>query len=309
MVRIAVFGGTGLVGSQVCKLLVACGCSTVSITRSGDNTLGPWSLGGAAKPLLAQFEGEAWVSQVEWIKADAAVDGEALAALQDGVDGVVSCIGSGDMLKATADGWYGRNVWSDFSKEQYAANYEPNANVITAAKAAGAQRFVYVGASSDAEQGFGGPLPGLYSGKRAAYLAGRDAFGDQFTMIAPHLVVGSKDDPRVKFAQSGVAAGLRSVNDFFGEIRNFGEDFTTKTRLAQPVLATDVATAIVASVIGKVAVDESVRFAGPTTPSGGLEQDRGKGADAEVRDLMRHVDGTDAIIALAKRAQEAGVGL
>ena len=60
---------------------------------------------------------------------------------------------------------------------------------------------------------------------------------------------------------------------------------------------------------GKVAVDESVRFAGPTTPSGGLEQDRGKGDDAEVRDLMRHVDGTDAIIALAKRAQEAGVGL
>ena len=103
--------------------------------------------------------------------------------------------------------------------------------------------------------------------------------------------------------------GLRSANDFFGEIRNFGEDFTTKTRLAQPVLATDVATAIVASVIGKVTVDESVRFAGPTTPSGGLEQDRGKGVDAEVRDLMRHVDGTDAIVALAKRAQEAGVGL
>ena len=303
--RIAVFGGTGLIGSQLCKVLtLACGCSVTSITRSGDATLGPKSLGGSATPLLAQYEGESWVTKVNWVQADAAVDGQALAALPDGVDGVVSCIGSGDLLKASGDGWANRNDWSDFSNRQYAANYEPNANVVAAAKAAGAQRFVYVGASSDAEQGFGGPNPGLYSGKRAAYLAGRDAFDERFTMVAPHLVVSSNDDARMRMLQSGVAGGLRSFNNLIGEIRSFGEDFTNKARLTPPVLASDAALAIAAVVTGKVEVEASVRYAGPTTPSGGFERDRGK---EEVRDLMRHVDGTEAIIALARRAEEAGL--
>jgi len=57
----------------------------------------------------------------------------------------------------------------------YEQNYKPNANAVAAAKAAGAKHFVYVGVSTDAEQGFAGPNPGLYTGKRDAALAARDA--------------------------------------------------------------------------------------------------------------------------------------
>jgi uncharacterized protein YbjT (DUF2867 family) len=34
--RVAVFGGSGFIGSQVCKTLIACGCAVTSISLTGD---------------------------------------------------------------------------------------------------------------------------------------------------------------------------------------------------------------------------------------------------------------------------------
>ena len=194
------------------------------------------------------------------------------------------------------------SIGSDQSRRQYAEHYEPSAQVVAAAKAAGVKRFVYVGVASYAEEGFGGPNPGLYTGKRSAALAARDAFGDAFTYFGPHLVVESNDDMRMKMANSRLGSGLRAVNDAIGAVRSFGLDFTTATRLTPPVLVADLALAIAATVTGKVEVEESVRCAGMTTFDQVKEREQQR-----IEDVMRHVDGTEAIVALARSAEAAGV--
>ena len=140
--KVAVYGGTGFVGSSVCKALFACGCAVTSISRTGTPP--------------ARFDGESWVTEVNWIKANASEDGAAASALPEDVDTVISCIGDNRVMFADADGWSSGWGWSSRSRKQYNANYVPNVNVVEAAKSAGAQRFVYVGVSSDCEQGFGG---------------------------------------------------------------------------------------------------------------------------------------------------------
>ena len=288
--RVAVFGGSGYIGSQVCKALIACGCAVTSASRGG------------APP--SRLEDEQWAAQVKWVAADAAVGGDAGAALAGGVDGVVSCIGQGDLQLASDKGWNSRWGWSEFSRRQYDENFLPNKQAVAAAQAADAQRFVYVGASSDCERGFGGPNPGLYMGKRDAALLAREAFGDGLTYVGPHLVVDSKGDARIKTANSGFGRGLMSINDFFGEIRSFGPDYTSKTRLTPPVPMADVALAITASVVGKVEVPESSRCCGMTMYSGVRESEQ-----QEIADVMRHVDGTEAILELSTRAQREGLTL
>lgn len=285
--RIAVFGGSGFIGREVCKLLVTCGCAVTSISRSGEPK---------------KLPDEPWASQVRWMKADCAIAGEAAgnSVLLDGCDGAVSCMGAGDLLRADADGWKGRFYWSDKSNREFAENFEANAEAAKLAKAAGAQRFVYVGCSTDSEQGFAGPQPGLYSGKRAAALAARDVFGvDAFTYVGPHLVV-NEGDVRLKAMNSGLIGGLNGVNDFIGSIRSFGPDYTTKTKLTPPVPVADVASVIAAAVTGKVEVEEGVRCAGITVEDGQKDNEA-----KEIEDPMRHVDGTAAIIALAEKARSA----
>ena len=59
--RIAVFGGSGFIGSRVCQTLTGAGCSVVSVSRTGAPPA--WA---AAQP---------WSQQVEWLAADALADG------------------------------------------------------------------------------------------------------------------------------------------------------------------------------------------------------------------------------------------
>mmetsp|Transcript_3774 Transcript_3774/g.11394 ORF Transcript_3774/g.11394 Transcript_3774/m.11394 type:complete len:299 (+) Transcript_3774:55-951(+) len=293
--HVAVFGGSGFVGTFVCRALVGCGCVVSSVSRSGDEA----SLGSS----MRRLDGE-WTSQVQWLKGDAATD--PAAALADDVDAVVSCIGSpgAQLLYADANGWASGWTWSQRSECQYADNFLPNARLAAAAKAAGAQRFVYVGVSSEAEWGFGGPNPGLYTGKRSAALAALEEFGpQQFTYFGPARVVGSKENWRARAANSRFINGLRALVDVIGDWRSFGPDYTTKARLAPPVLATDLALAIAGVATGRVEVEESVRRAGVTTFSQVRERDQ-----YEIADTMRHVDGTEAIVALAREAQAAMEG-
>ena len=64
----------------------------------------------------------------------------------------------------------------------------------------------------------------------------------------------------------------------------------------------ELALAIAACVTGKVEVEESVRSAGRSTLSETQDKDQ-----FMIEDPMRHVDGTEAIEALARKAKEAGV--
>ena len=98
--------------------------------------------------------------------------------------------------------------------------------------------------------------------------------------------------------------GYSSHGTVIGEIRSFGPDYTTKTRLTPPVLVGDVALAVAACVTGKLEPAESVRSAGMTT------YDQVKESDKErVEDVMRHVDGADAIVEFAQRAKAARMSL
>ena len=155
---------------------------------------------------------EPWVKQVTFVKADAALEGSVKEALEAAKpDGVVSCMGAGDILRISDDGWEGRWAWSETSQKMYDENFTPNSYAVEAAKAAGATRFVYVGTSTDAQQGYAGPNPGLYTGKLDAAIAARDAFGDGFTSFGPHCVVESDKDVRIKATTSGLGRGLMWV--------------------------------------------------------------------------------------------------
>ena len=69
------------------------------------------------------------------------------------------------------------------------------------------------------------------------------------------------------------------------------------------MLAADLALAIAGVATGRVEVEETVRRAGVTTFSQVRERDQ-----YEIADTMRHVDGTEAIVALAREAQAAMEG-
>ena len=75
--RVAVFGGSGFVGSRVCQTLVGAGCEVVSVSRTGQPPA--WA---AAAP---------WSGRVEWRSADALLDENLPVGT---IDGAVSCVGN-----------------------------------------------------------------------------------------------------------------------------------------------------------------------------------------------------------------------
>ena len=294
--RILVLGGSGFVGSHVCKALVGCGCSVRSMSRSGLQTRGAVRLDGSTPTVLERFPDESWVSQVEWLAADASGEAAVQEAVSGGIDGVVGCLGAPDKLREMSSSSWNGNRWSDESHQLYEGTFAPYRLAFGAAKAAGAERCAYVGVSEVVEMGYGGTQPGIYKAKRDAAAAARAAFGDGLTEFGPSLVVGA-GDPRLKALDSGWARGLIALNKAMGEMGYRGEDFVTRASLTPPVSVDDLALAVAATVTGRaeVAPSERVVYANEGGPDA-----------REVRTLGRHVDGTEAIRELARRA-EAGV--
>ena len=50
--RIVVLGGSGFIGSEVCKALIGRGCAVTSVSRSGMNTRGALRLDGSQPTVL-----------------------------------------------------------------------------------------------------------------------------------------------------------------------------------------------------------------------------------------------------------------
>ena len=289
--RVAVVGGSGFIGSHVCKALVARGCSVTSISRNGADTPGPIQMDGTQKRLAERFRGETWIDEVNWFAGDASNEDEAIAAFANGVDGVVCCVGSPGVLKMSKEAWNG-NKWSEESLRLYAQNHDANGVAAAAAKKAGAQRCALIGVSSDTETGFGGTQPGLFKGKRDSAADARAAFGDALTYFGPHQVVGSQDF-RLKALDSGWARGLIALNKAFGELGYRGEDYVTRARLTPPVSVDDLATAIAAAITGAVEVEPTERCV--IANDGGVD-------GVEICTTGRYVDGTAAIAKLAAEA-------
>ena len=290
--RVAVLGGSGNVGAHVCKELIRMGCDVASISRSGQQTLGPIGLDGTERPSLARFEGEDWVSKVEWLQADAATD--ALGPLLADCDACVSCIGSNgpELCKPQSTTW-SMQKWSAQSHRHYACNYEPNAKAVSAAKAAGVRRFTLIGVWTVLDMAYGGTLPGIYTGKADAAAAAHAAFGDAFTYVGAHTVVATKGDVRRKALDSPLGRFALKVNGAIGKVRTFGEDYVATASFTPPLSASDLAATVAAASMGACEIAASERRAGMTTPADGS-------AGVESLITMRHLDGPDAIEAVAK---------
>jgi hypothetical protein len=293
---VAVVGGSGYIGSHVCKALVASGCSVTSISRHGLRTAGPLTLAGEQPGVEGRFPGEAWVAEVSWTEADAADPAAFDAALPDRIDALVCCAGSASVLQMGTDGWVG-NDWSPLTVRLYEKNRLPSEACLRAAKANGATRCAFVGASSDVENGFGGTQPGIFKGKRDTFAAAQVVFGEDGAFyFGPHRVTDRRD-PLRPLLDSAWARGLIAANRAVGNLGYRGEDLVTKVFLTPPVAVEVLAAAIVGTVTGGVHVD--------TTERQVYANDGGRDG-IELRTTGRYVDGTREIEKVASSCVQLG---
>lgn len=292
--RIAVFGGSGFVGTAVCKALVSRGCSVLSISRRGLRTPGRIRWNGDTPTMAEQYQGEEWLNQVDWVEVDATDKHAVDAALEgEAISGCVGCLGSPELLRMSKSSWNG-NLWSEESFRLCRETFAPNESCFGAAAAAGARRCAFMGVSSDAERAYGGTNAGAFKGKRDAAATALAAFDDGLVYFAPHLVVPA-GDARLKALDSGWARGLIGLNRAIGEVGYRGEDFVTRVGLTPPISVDELATAIAATVTGAVEVEESERLV--------IVNEGGRDAEQELSIVGRHVDGTSAIRRIARLAE------
>ena len=237
--RVAVFGGSGFLGSRVCKTLVQSGCSVVSISRAGQPPA--W----AAK--------EPWSAQVRWRTGDLLSDTQVPIG---NIDLAVSCVGN----MRPAPFWEPNTFFG--LHWDYDSMVRENGQVTEAiahtAKTAGAQRFVYVSVFSATKWAYGGALEGYIDGKEAGELACRRVFGDEnVCFVGPSLIYGG-----ARFASAGkLLAALCSTPPVRGNTRFFKalkikaasgyapNDAIGEVATAPPADVDAVATAVVAGLL------------------------------------------------------------
>lgn len=234
--RVAVVGGTGFVGSRVCKILVECGAEVTSVSQSGK--VPKWA------------EGEAFTKVVDWKAVDLLnADDATLDAVLGDPDAVVSTVGV---------------VGTDYN-DLLAGNGDANAAVFRSAKRKVSKkmaRIAYVSVSDEVMACEGNWLPeffsGYFEGKRRAEAAALDAFsGDssQLCIVKPTFIYGGDSfglfPPRVNF---GYGSGVEQLLSF-GLIQAVA-DITPgliKVALRPPVSVDSVASACAAAALGKTA--------------------------------------------------------
>ncbi|XRB00167.1 NAD(P)-bd_dom domain-containing protein [Pycnococcus provasolii] len=214
---VAVVGGTGFVGSEVTKQLVAAGCDVKTVSRRGAGD----------------------VQGATYVAADALADSkEALVDALKGSDVVVSCVGT-------------------IGGDDLAGNGTANVAIVEAAKEAGAKRFVYVSVASivkDNVKGLG-PLDAYFNGKEAAEASVTSTFADNHAIVRPSFIFGGDQfnltPPRVPTGYGkGVARLLSS-----GPIRTIANNTPglIKLTLEPPVDVAAVAGAVVKCVVAEEA--------------------------------------------------------
>lgn len=182
--QVTVLGGSGFVGSRVCKSLVESGADVISVSTSG------------AAP--SWCEAEDWAKSVDW-RANELTRGprEGLVEAIGKPDAVVSCVG------AIGFDWQGLLLGNGIANEEAAR----------AAKSSGASKFVYTSVASevaDARTWLPAFFAGYFDGKADAETAILDHFGaDASTFVRPSFIYGGDSfglfPPRVTSAYgSGV---------------------------------------------------------------------------------------------------------
>lgn len=141
--RVTVVGGSGFVGSRVCKILVGTGAEVTSLSKSG--RIPEWA------------SGEEWTEKVTWEKIDLlAADDAAIDSAMAKPESVVSCVGvvdsNADILRC--------------------GNGIANAKAFDSAGRVGATRSVYVSVASEVVACEDGWLP-FAKNEFSAYFAGK----------------------------------------------------------------------------------------------------------------------------------------
>jgi len=234
--RVAVFGGSGFVGSRTCRTLSELGCGVVSVSRSG----GPpaW-----AAP-------EPWAADVEWLEWDAA-SADAPPEL-GAIDAAVSCVGNVRPAPAWS-GFWGLHWDNDAMRRE---NGEVNEKIVEVASSAGAERFVYISVDYNSAKAIEGPIDGYLDGKRAAETAAHRAFGDRCLVLGPSLVCGGGRGGGwlVPFLESGPVKAYAKGNAAIAALSSSAlEDYVSKMALAPPIDVDVLARVVAAGVLGTIA--------------------------------------------------------
>ncbi|MCO5581331.1 hypothetical protein L7F22_035212 [Adiantum nelumboides] len=153
--KIVVLGGSGFVGSAVCKAAVAQGIDVVSLSRSG-------------RPSYT----DAWADQVVWIAGD--VFNADWDGLLNGATAVVSTIGG-----------FGTN------EQMEQLNGEANVLAINAASNAGVQKFVYISVHDYNFPDFLKSV-GYFTGKKRAEAEVLAKFTTTGTVLRPGFIYGKR---------------------------------------------------------------------------------------------------------------------
>lgn len=172
--KLLVLGGSGFVGSHVCKEALDKGLVVCSLNRSG-------------KPSL----NEPWADKVIWKQGDL-LEPASLKDAMDNVSAVVSCVGG-----------FGSNSF------MYKINGTANINAIRAAAEKGVKRFVYVSAADFGLVNY--LLQGYYEGKRAseAELLSKFTYGG--VILRPGFIHGTRRVGSVKIPLGLVGSPMQMV--------------------------------------------------------------------------------------------------
>jgi len=222
---VIVAGGSGFVGSRVCKILTITGASVTSLSKSG--TAPKWA------------QDEDWISQVNWKSVDLLnASPSELDSVMGKPDAVISCVG----------------VIGTDPEILLQGNGQANVNVFESAQRASAKSVAYVSVSSEVSACRENWLPEFFG----SYFDGKDmaeaaatAVCDDVTIVRPTFIYGGDSfgllPPRVNTAYGSFIDQLLS----FGLIQALA-DVTPgliKVALRPPVSAASVAGACVDGVL------------------------------------------------------------
>ncbi|CAL5064795.1 unnamed protein product [Urochloa decumbens] len=172
--KLLVLGGSGFVGSHICKEALDSGFVVSSLNRSG-------------KPSIS----ESWADKVIWNQGNLLEPASFKDAMDD-VSAVISCVGG-----------FGSNSF------MYKINGTANINAIRAAAEKGVKRFVYVSAADFGLVNY--LLKGYYEGKRAAEAELLSKFTYGGVILRPGFIHGTRQVGSVKIPLGLVGAPMQMV--------------------------------------------------------------------------------------------------
>ncbi|XP_017697094.2 uncharacterized protein At1g32220, chloroplastic isoform X2 [Phoenix dactylifera] len=172
--KLLVLGGSGFVGSHVCKEALEQGLSVSSLSRSGRSSIR-----------------ESWADKVAWHQGNLLVP-DSLKDVMNGVTAVISCVGG----------------FGSYS-HMYKINGTANINAIRAASEQGVKRFVYISAADFGLVNY--LLQGYYEGKKAAEAELLSKFTYGGVVLRPGFIHGTRRVGSMKIPLGVIGSPLEMV--------------------------------------------------------------------------------------------------